>query len=127
MKVDDLKGRDLDTWVARAEGFTVEKLVAPLPDTYVVCKRGADGFVLQWPGYIGGPLNAQYQPSTDPAQGQPIMERERISVFENEQRWRAAVRLTSRTVLYADGNTQLEAAMRVRVAQVFGDTVEAMP
>lgn len=125
----DLIGPALDAWVARAEGYAVE----PRVDGRAVCVVRPDqplfrGFI----GYIGGEHVPQWSPSTDPAQGQPIMERECISSAGNYLRdgsgrlpdgkeWICAVR----GGVVAVGPTMLVAGMRCRVAQVYGATVPA--
>ena len=68
-----------------------------------------------------------YNPSTDWAQGGPIIERERIEVFyiriddDNEPEWGASKYGTS---VEQSGPTPLVAAMRLYVASKLGDEVE---
>lgn len=123
MKTSDLTGVLLDEWVARAEG----KMPIWHED--------------HW--FVGIDRDAAYSPSTDPAQGQPIMERlwigvDRPSKGQMPPVWRAIGDMpdevhkrlyknrapyTHNNVLSAYGPTMLIAGMRVRVAMAYGDTV----
>jgi hypothetical protein len=71
----------------------------------------------------------RFNPSTDWAQGGPIIEREKIDVLvlrTNEGGFRAYHTPTkeAKTHTYAEGPTPLIAAMRCYVASKLGDTVE---
>jgi hypothetical protein len=106
MKTSELTGAALDWAVARCEG--------------VINGDGLDvGFILE-----GG-----YSPSTDWAQGGPIIEREEIdtSCIEGPEdlKWEA-IKLTKngRSVFCFKGPTPLIAAMRTFVASKLGDEVE---
>lgn len=118
MKTSELTDATLDYWVAKAEGkkpvWSAEHL-----HWFVLFDEGAG-----------------YSPSTDPAIGQPIMERERISVECELAEWNDG---EGRYEWYAgrggrdhdgdfmecgvNGSTMLIAGMRVRVMMVFGATV----
>jgi hypothetical protein len=67
--------------------------------------------------------NIYWQPSTDWAQGGPIIEREKIAVWHrgDEWPWRAQQSDTSHL---KGGTTPLIAAMRCYVASKLGDTVD---
>lgn len=96
IKTSELQGAALDWAVAKCEG--------------VIKGDALDiGFILE-----GG-----YTPSTDWAQGGPIIERERINTWNEGYDWEAS-RFGEHIVW---GNTPLIAAMRCYVASKLGDTV----
>jgi hypothetical protein len=83
------------------------------------------------------PNRSVFAPSTNPAQGQPIMERERIAIWpDGASCWRAMHPdhadgawlengVIDATAFDGEsGETQLQAAMRAYVASKFGDEVE---
>jgi hypothetical protein len=99
IKTSELTGAALDWAVAKGEGAI----------------NGNDldiGFILE-----GG-----YSPSTDWAQGGPIIEREKIGWFwdAGNEHWCAA---NPKATFCEDGPTPLVAAMRCYVASILGDTV----
>lgn len=111
MKVAELEGVLLDYWVARAEGrpdIALDDDVGP-----VVRRDSLNESAGDW-----------FEPSSNWAQGGPIIDRERMSLecdgvnFAGE--WRACMPDASRGY----GETPLVAAMRAYVASKFGDTVE---
>lgn len=120
MKVADLLGVMLDYWVARAEGADLG------PDW------DQDEYVIVG-GHSGHP-QVEYSPSTDWAQGGPIIERERIHLepfpggdeypewlaFEQSDGWGEPL---YDSPLRQYGDTALMAAMRAYVALRFGDEV----
>lgn len=128
LKVAELIGADLDAWVARAEGYEIEvrELAA------MVWKDHGDRH-RTFMGYIGGNVPAWFAPSTDPTQGQSIMERERIATEpEGHEGWKALIGDTFSTDFELrdhnwpmPGPTQLIAAMRCHVRAVYGDEVPA--
>ena len=61
-----------------------------------------------------------YRPCSDPAQAWPIIEREKITIYPYNRMW-IALSLDSNKKIY--GDTSLIAAMRCRVAMVYGDSV----
>ena len=65
----------------------------------------------------------EYKPSTDWAQGGPIIERERIKIASYGDQWQAVAHLESESI-YERGETILMAAMRCYVASKLGDEVE---
>jgi len=100
MKTSELTGHALDWAVARCEGGV-----------------GVDQLIGTW-----------YSPSTDWAQGGPIIEREGISIVLDwdvvgEFLW-GATRIEQSVVSQAEGTTPLIAAMRCFVASKLGDEVE---
>ncbi|GER16702.1 phage protein NinX family protein [Variovorax boronicumulans] len=113
MKTADLKGPWLDYWVAKAEGLTPE-FKAHQAQQWVTVREQS---------------GVPYAPSTAPGQGQPIMERHRIGTSWDDVsgQWHAelehAARVDGVQRSFAAGPTQLLAAMRVRVMQVYGEEV----
>ena len=133
-KVSELTGRKLDEWVARAEGHRVALYTSDGgPDILAVTSKDdgrtriiSGGTAFEWM------RSGTYHPSTDPNDGQIIMERERISSAGNYLRdgsgrlpegeeWMCAARGGAMAV----GPTMLVAGMRCRVAMVYGDEVPA--
>lgn len=111
-KVADLIGPELDAWVARAEG--IEQIA--INDGHCVVGVTPNRYV--------------FTPSMNPAQGQPIMERERIGVawaqmagvwYARPNAWKA---LPGARVLQ-EGPTMLVAGMRAWVWTIYGDEVTA--
>ncbi len=68
----------------------------------------------------------KYSPSNDPAQGQPIIEREKISVGFYKNDWQATSRVIGAPPrMYSQfGPTQLIAAMRCWIISKMGEEVE---
>ena len=109
MKTSELTGAALDWAVAKCE-----------PD---------DTLALYFDESTGEPLchddwpdNQEYKPSTDWAQGGPIIEREKIEIFIRDEMWFAYSSLSLPQDFH--GSTPLEAAMRCYVASEFGDEVD---
>jgi hypothetical protein len=105
MKTSELKDLALD--------WAVAKIVFPDPDY-----EDADRSV-----YVYGDDEFHFTPSTNWAQGGPIIERERISVASIDPHWQASMP----TTFYEgeqDGPTPLIAAMRCYVASKLGYEVE---
>jgi hypothetical protein len=138
MKTAELTGAQLDYWVAKIEGFTLESvrdvgLRTGVGGCGAWVMFGADGFR---EGYIaeqghedelcgdGGPLF--WSPSTNWEHGGPIIGRERISVDAEEggPRWTATKDdPASGCAYWWPGPTPLIAAMRAYVHSVFGEKV----
>lgn len=118
MKTSELNGTLLDHWVARAEGWTFGPQHKTLGcDVW----RDSDGLIV-------GTIPAQaYEPSTNWAQGGPIIDREGIyfepSNFEREGKLFAYVGPSPDIPHGEYGETRLIAAMRAYVASKFGDEV----
>lgn len=68
--------------------------------------------------------NWDFHPSTNWAQGGPIIERERISVGTDENEWSADITVGPTGFVRGFGPTPLIAAMRCYVASKLGDEVE---
>lgn len=107
-KVADLDGALLDAAVAKACGIGFEIVGWPDPQCLAgepVCRKA-------------------FEPSTDWAQGGPIIERERIALDPPDRsEWRATkAKADEWAVEY--GPTPLIAAMRAFVASKFGDEVD---
>ena len=96
MKTSELTGAALDWAVAKCEGFVDRLDLTP------------------WE-FLRYREDHNYEPSTDWAQGGPIIERESMGVFPLEKGWAAG---------FQNGSTPLIAAMRCYVASKLGDEVE---
>lgn len=123
MKTSELKGAKLAYWVAKAEG---ECPIISIVDGKCHIRWSTDRVPCQSnPGTV-------YEPHEDWLQGGPIIERELISI-ENQQRYRSdgqdwtaehgTALKNSKFGATAYGQTALVAAMRAYVASRFGDTV----
>ena len=117
IKTQDLTGAQLDWMVAKCAGY-VEQGVYGTPEF-----RDSDVYLC----YCGAVLNSCYSPSTDWAQGGPILERENISVGYQghlgvplDSLWYA----TNRVDACGFGQKPLPAALRCYVASKLGDTIE---
>jgi hypothetical protein len=69
-------------------------------------------------------LDIQYTPSTNWAQGGPIIERQRISTQTTEDYWDADLTTESGAFIQSIGDTPLVAAMRAYVASKLGDEIK---
>jgi hypothetical protein len=131
MKVSDLSGRDLDYWVARAEGY--EFIDIP-PDARGenACRVLAPPGILKsgWQPAPLGKYGHMLKPwSSSWEHGGPIIERKRIVIDLGLDDWFASIKRLG--VFYYDegefgqhGVTPLIAAMRAYVTSKFGDEVE---
>jgi hypothetical protein len=118
--VSELLGRELDYWVARAQGLMVAKIV-----------QGGEITGYQLYFYSGDtPRLPDY--STDWADGGPIIERERIGLDTWQRTWAAQFTFPVRHPTNTkrdpshhrmNGESPLVAAMRTFVASRFGDEV----
>jgi hypothetical protein len=129
MKTSDLTGPALDWAVARCEG---------IPLVFKGRKWSTDGAatieyapwavhpVVDGSGpYVPALCPSSYNPSTNWAQGGPIIEREKLDVMWCGDRWCAyAMTSDKETQLVDEGPTPLIAAMRCYVASRLGDKVE---
>lgn len=113
-KVSELTGSELDYWVAKAQGY--ERVRLNLKGKY-----GNRTVYVDHVDVVGvGP----FKPSSSWAQGGPIIERERITIFEKGEGWAASIVISPSTRLCdVRGDTHLEAAMRCYVASVYGEHV----
>jgi hypothetical protein len=103
VKTNELQGAALDWAVAKCEGVKVA--VSEFNDLYF-----EDGSA---PAY-----------STDWAQGGPIIERERISVWARGNEWAAETFIPNHQGDEQEGPTPLIAAMRCYVASKMGEEIE---
>ena len=116
MKTAELKGNALDWAVAKAKGITVYP-----------SKQGKKWLSKRWMTADYGEFNHRHgtpwwNPSTDWAQGGPIIERERITLRNYKPAlWDASI---GRLDYVGDGKTPLIAAMRCYVASKLGEEVE---
>lgn len=113
VKTSELTGAALDWAVAKCEGWIKGDITYPQ-------------FCRLWRGEIRTPA---IYPSTDWAQGGPIIEREHIAISWVVSNylyvtgcWSAHIPQTNGKLFYAD--TPLVAAMRCYVSSKLGDTVE---
>lgn len=118
MKVSDLKGNELDYWVAKASGFSAQ-IVHDTNDPLCLVDDG----VLKYGD--GEPFIYPFNPSTRWDMAGPIIEREKISVqhdvedySEPDEPWYAEC-----GVFWDLGPTPLIAAMRSFVKSKFGNEV----
>jgi hypothetical protein len=105
MKTSELTGAALDWAVAKCEGFVK---VAIWTDHIGICKKYSFEDQVRW------------APSTDWAQGGPIIEREGLTLTHQADLWAAQTDAD----LFAYGPTPLIAAMRCYVASKLGDEVD---
>jgi len=105
MKTIELTGAALDWAVAKCEGWPMDIW---FDEDQMPMIR--DDEVPEW------------KPSTDWAQGGPIIERENIEVFRRDEQWFAYSSLSKPQDFH--GRTPLEAAMRCYVASKMGDEIE---
>jgi hypothetical protein len=107
MKVSELTGAALD--------WAVAKCIYE-PDDVVIC----EGRVFAYDDATKG-----FNPSTDWAQGGPIIEREGISVATDDvEPWCGFIEDDETNTLFFSGPTPLIAAMRCYVASKMGDEIE---
>lgn len=116
IRTSELTGPALDWAVAKAEGS-----LAPLGNLYL---EGRDLFI-----GVGGDLGEPgqwvvYRPSTDWAQGGPIIEREIHTLIERDGDWKAECYDGTMFCLSLKGPTSLISAMRTFVASKLGAEVE---
>jgi hypothetical protein len=105
MKTSELTGAALDWAVAKCEG----------PNSVAACYYDEDDL----PMCRDEAPHMEWRPSTDWAQGGPIIEREGLSITQQVGRWAAQ----TDDDLFAYGPTPLVAAMRCYVASKLGDEV----
>lgn len=105
MKTSELTGAALDWAVAKCEGFSYERYE---------CNRK------KWEN--GSHKPQHWQPSTNWAQGGPIIEREKIEIFIRDEVWFAYSSFSVPEDF--PGPTALIAAMRCYVASQLGDNID---
>lgn len=120
MDVNSLSGELLDYWVARAEAESIpdEMERSPSGDISLV-RMGLHGE--SWAALWRHP-NFRFRPSSDWAQGGPIIERERIRLVPGADEWVADHMSDAGTFIGVDA-ASLVAAMRAYVASQFGGEV----
>lgn len=113
LKTSELTGAPLDYWTARAEGVPAENLwlTRIWSGGALICARSVDGS-------YGGELRLFYRPSTDWAQGGPLIEKYEIDL-QLALSWRAIIR----SFYEQEGDTPLQAICRAVVCAAFGDEV----
>lgn len=135
--IADLQDHELDAWVAHAEGLVDLDIQIGGGVTKAIVLNRLDGRLMDMR------TGKVWSPSTDPAQGYPIMERERIGTDTYQGPWAAhysyPVRRPDREGIdprtkkkYASvspshcrmpGATPLIAGMRTRLVRAYGDEV----
>jgi len=108
MKTSESTGFQLDLAVAKAEGEQAEL---------------NHGEVVTWKTIGYHEYRLVWRPSTDWAQGGPIIEREAIETAIYSDQWQATMHLDNGSI-YERGPTPLIAAMRCYVASKLGDEVD---
>ncbi len=139
IKTSELTGAALDWAVGKAEGRTLQRNpMGPMGGhgwwIWEETPSGQGGIILSKSVYLS--IGKQWSPSTNWAQGGPIIEREGIELLCNvtaeeakkfiegsHADWRAAKRPINRNAR-SFGPTPLVAAMRCYVASELGDEVE---
>ena len=118
MKTSELTGAQLDYWVAMAGDATNNQDSG----AYVAFAR-MEKWGESWAQQQARP-DTRFKPSTDWAQGGPIIERESITISDFDNGWRAGmvIWLPDHDDWYK-GPTPLIAAMRAYVASKYGDSV----
>jgi hypothetical protein len=113
MRTSELLGAELDWAVARCEGATEEwRSGAPFLWDGVPCIR-VDGH------------DVNYRPSTNWAEGGPIIEREHIGLWSEGYDWEAKIQTGAGAWLVEwDEESPLVAAMRCYVASKLGEEIE---
>lgn len=117
VKTSELSGAALDWAVATAEGLLAPMSAFPYGSVVMVSGR------LLKLRYSAD--DEEFSPSTDWAQGGPIIERECISVdWMARMVWDARIYVPDEEPWQMDGETMLIAAMRCFVASKLGDEVD---
>ena len=111
LKTTELQGAALDWAVANCEGELSQH-------------GGQVHLVESKVRFYEDTLDIQYTPSTNWAQGGPIIERQRISTQTTEDYWDADLTTESGAFIQSIGDTPLVAAMRAYVASQLGGEVE---
>ena len=111
MKTSELKGAALDWAVAECEGWEIVPNTHRFNEELIMFKKGEE---CQW--------FVDYDPSTDWAQGGPIIEREKIDVCVDNDGW--FTWYAKKGDVERGGATPLIAAMRCYVQSKLGDEVE---
>lgn len=122
IKTKDLIGPALDWAVARCNGYNEWEWDRDVSNCWLICRSTQSE---HW-------LKGYYEPSTDWAQGGPIVEREQISVqvfdrsFKPNVMWNAYMPGEMPMIIDEEinGPTPLIAAMRCFVASKLGDEVD---
>ena len=126
MKTSELTGHALNWAVAQAEGDKVYRPRLGRPDDWDKAAYLADGSDNRWVVRVQNPRVAHfvdwtYNPSGSWMQGGPIIERERLCLYDiGGDEWGCEDNLTPRST----GPTPLIAAMRCYVASKLGDEID---
>jgi hypothetical protein len=109
MKTSELTGAQLDWAVAKCEGINLHHAIQPHGYLEILFNEANGGDV--------------FTPSNDWAQGGPIIEREKITLYWNDKNKHWSGYGYSETYI-ENGPTPLIAAMRCYVASKLGDTID---
>ena len=113
MKVSELTGPALDWAVAKCEGRGLHR------------SKSGRWMTANYGGFNPRHGAPWYEPSTDWAQGGPIIEREELLLSCNWQRpYALKVFVDEKRVVQSNGPTPLIAAMRCYVASKLGDEID---
>ena len=118
VKTSELTGAALDWAVAKCEGIELESGYGVQETSGYYNRLLVDGRMSK-----GQSMLVRYIPSTDWAQGGPIIEREAIETAIYSDQWQATMHLDNGSI-YERGPTPLIAAMRCYVASKLGDEVD---
>jgi len=132
MKVSELEGAELDYWVAKAEGYTIENAVHDEGCFTIYDSEGGRVGDLPKSNTYKGIIYGLYAPSTKWELSGPIIEREKIyvgpCVYAPEHTWQATkhkyVEGHYKGEFIATGPTPLIAAMRAYISSKYGETVD---
>lgn len=112
LQTKDLTGVALDWAVAQCENVSVDIVKS------VNGEIKQNNFLVLQPDDYG--FETDYSPSTDWAQGGPIIERKKINFLYTDDQWEADVSADC----FGFGGTMLKAGMRCYVASKLGNEVE---
>jgi hypothetical protein len=115
VRTTEASGRVLDYLAAVAEGFTVDVNTQSMDKPWAVAYGGAGKFMGNF---------EYYKPSTDPAQGAPILFRERITIRHWDNQPFVTAYMPVPGSLWVHGKDPLEAGLRAYVHSKLGEEVD---
>ena len=117
IKTSELQGTALDWAVAKCDGRTIQRD----PMEFGITTSEGGYWVWETQPFYYAKIGRSYTPSTDWAQGGPIIEREGVQLARVGDVWEAWVDADG---VFCQGPTPLTAAMRCFVSSRLGDEVE---
>jgi len=108
--VNELIEREINYWVAKCE--CLNNPIIRNNTVYITCHDA---------NVKAGLCDVEFDPCNNPVQSWSIIEREKITIYPYNGMW-VALSLKKGKRIY--GDTSLIAAMRCRIAMVYGDSVE---